>query len=115
MRNVGAECVDNRRKTMSKWIAMGAALTLLGGVTVASAQSPGTPGAGSPGQDQRGAEKAGSVKQSPAQKSEKDAPPSSATTGAGSMGTPKAPSAADKNSIHQSTGDRDSRDYPKQK
>ena len=97
---------------MSKWIAMGAALALLGGVTVASAQS--TPGAGSPGQDQRGAEKEGTVKQSPAQKSEKDAPPSAATTGQGTMGAPKAPAAADKNSVHQSAGDRDSRDFPKE-
>ena len=100
---------------MSKWIAMGAALALLGGVTVASAQGSGTPGAGMPGQDQRGAEKAGDVKQGPAQRSERDAPPSTATMGGGSVGTPKAPSAADKNSIHQSTGDRDSRDFPKQK
>jgi len=100
---------------MKNLIAMGAALALLGGVTVASAQSSSTPGAGAAGQDQRGAEKEGAVKQGPAQKSEKDAPPSTATTGQGSMGAPKAPSAADKNSIHQSTGDRDSRDYPKQK
>jgi hypothetical protein len=100
---------------MKKLIAMSAALALLGGVTVASAQSPSTPGAGSAGQDQRGADKAGGVKQAPAEKSEKDAPPSTATTGAGPSGAPKAPSAADKNSIHQSTGDRDSRDYPKQK
>jgi len=100
---------------MSKWIAMGAALALLGGVTVASAQSPSTPGAGSPGQDQRGADKQGTPKQGPAQKSEKDAPPSTATTGAAPMGAPKAPSAADKNSIHQSVGGRDSRGYPKEK
>jgi hypothetical protein len=100
---------------MTKWIAMGAALALLGGVTVASAQGPSTPGAGAAGQDQRGADKAGDVKQGPAEKSEKDAPPSAATTGAGQMGAPKAPSAADKNSIHQSTGDRDSRDFPKPK
>jgi hypothetical protein len=100
---------------MSKLIAMGAALALLGGVTVASAQGTSTPGAGSPGQDQRGAEKEGTVKQSPAQKSEKDAPPSTATTGQGTMGAPKEPSAADKNSIHQSAGDRDSRDFPKEK
>jgi hypothetical protein len=100
---------------MSKWIAMGAALALLGGVTVASAQSPSTPGAGSAGQDQRGADKAGAVKQGPAQKSEKDAPPSTATTGAGSTGAAKAPSMSDKNSIHQSAGDRDSRDLPKTK
>jgi hypothetical protein len=99
---------------MSKWIAMGAALALLGGVTVASAQSSSTPGAGSAGQDQRGGDKAGDVKQGPAQKSEKDAPPSTATTGAGSSGAPKAPSMEDKNSIHQSTGDRDSRGLPKQ-
>ncbi len=100
---------------MKKWIAMGAALALLGGVTVASAQSTSTPGAGSPGQDQRPQDQAGRVKQGPAQSSEKDAPSSTATTGAGSMGAPKAPSAADKNTIHQSTGDRDSRDLPKQK
>src|SRR5690242_21733927 len=100
---------------MKKLIAMGAALALLGGVTVANAQTSSTPGAGAAGQDQRGADKSGDVKQGPAQKSEKDAPPSTATTGQGSMGAPKAPSAADKNSIHQSTGDRDSRDYPKQK
>jgi hypothetical protein len=99
---------------MSKWIAMGAALALLGGVTVASAQSSSTPGAGSAGQDQRGGDKAGDVKQGPAQKSEKDAPPSTATTGAGSSGAPKTPSTEDKNSIHQSTGDRDSRGLPKQ-
>ncbi len=100
---------------MTKWIAMGAALALLGGVTVASAQSPGTPGAGSPGQDQRGADKAGAVKQGPAQKSDKDAPPSTATTGAGPSGAANAPSMSEKNSIHQSKGDRDSRDFPKQK
>ncbi len=100
---------------MKKWIAMGAALALLGGVTVATAQSPSTPGAGSPGQDQRGAEKAGTPKQGAAQKLDKDAPPSTATTGAGSMGAPKAPSAADTNSIHQSKGGRDSRDFPKEK
>ena len=100
---------------MKKLIAMGAALALLGGVTVATAQSTSTPGAGSAGQDQRGADKAGDVKQGPAQKSEKDAPPSAATTGAGPSGAAKAPSAADKNSIHQSAGDRDSRDFPKQK
>jgi hypothetical protein len=99
---------------MSKWIAMGAALALLGGMTVASAQSSSTPGAGSAGQDQRGGDKAGDVKQGPAQKSGKDAPPSTATTGAGSSGAPKAPSMEDKNSIHQSTGDRDSRGLPKQ-
>src|SRR5215831_2286742 len=115
MPNVCSATRCNRRKTMKKWIAMGAALALLGGVTVANAQSPSTPGAGSPGQDQRPQDKAGSVKQAPAEKSEKDAPPSTATTGAGQMGAPKAPSAADKNSIHQSTGDRDSRGYPKQK
>ena len=57
--------------------------------------------------------KAGDVKQGPAQKSEKDAPPSAATTGAGPSGAPKAPSMSDKNSIHQSAGDRDSRDFPK--
>ena len=100
---------------MKKFIAMGAALALLGGVTVANAQTSSTPGAGSAGQDQRGADKAGSVKQTPAQKSEKDAPPSTATTGAAPSGAAKAPSMNDKNSIHQSTGDRDSRDFPKQK
>src|SRR5215475_8003355 len=89
---------DNRRKTMKKLIAMGAALALLGGVTVANAQTSSTPGAGSAGQDQRPQDKAGGVKQAPAEKSEKDAPPSTATTGAGQMGAPKAPSAADKNS-----------------
>src|SRR5262247_2676298 len=73
---------------MKKLIAMGAALALLGGVTVANAQSSSTPGAGSAGQDQRGADKAGDVKQGPAQKSEKDAPPSTATTGAGPTGAP---------------------------
>ena len=99
---------------MSKWIAVGAALALLGGVTIASAQSPSTPGAGPAGQDQRGAEKAGSVKQGPAEKSEKDAPPSTATTGAGASGATKAPSMSDKNSIHQSIGGRDSRGNPKQ-
>jgi hypothetical protein len=98
---------------MRKLIAMGAALALLGGVTVANAQSAGTPGAGSAGQDQRGADKAGGVKQGPAEKSEKDAPPSTATTGAGPSGPAKAPSMSDKNSIHQSTGDRDSRGLPK--
>jgi hypothetical protein len=101
--------------TMSKWIAVGAALALLTGVTVASAQSSSTPGAGSAGQDQRGADKAGGIKQGPAEKSEKDAPPSTATTGAGSSGAPKAPSMDDKSSIHQSAGDRDSRDFPKNK
>jgi hypothetical protein len=113
MPNVRQRTRDNRRKTMKKLIAMSAALALLGGVTVASAQSPSTPGAGSAGQDQRGADKAGSVKQAPAEKSEKDAPPSTATTGAGPSGAAKAPSMSDKNSIHQSAGDRDSRDFPK--
>jgi hypothetical protein len=100
---------------MSKWIAVGAALALLTGVTVASAQNAGTPGAGSAGQDQRGADKQGTIKQGPAQASEKDAPPSTATTGAGMSGAPKAPAMDDKSSIHQSAGDRDSRDFPKTK
>jgi hypothetical protein len=100
---------------MKKLIALSAALALLGGVSIANAQSPSTPGAGTAGQDQRGADKAGDVKQGPAQKSEKDAPPSAATTGAAPSGAPKAPSMNDKNSIHQSTGDRDSRDFPKPK
>jgi hypothetical protein len=100
---------------MKKFIAMSAALALLGGVTVANAQSPSTPGAGAAGQDQRPQDQAGRVKQGPAQKSEKDAPPSTATTGAGPSGGAKASPMQDKNSIHQSAGDRDSRDFPKQK
>jgi hypothetical protein len=100
---------------MKKLMAMSAALALLGGVTAAGAQGMGTPGAGSPGQDQRGGDKAGDVKQGPAQRSETDAPPSRATTGAGPSGMPRAPTMEDKNSVHQSPGDRDSRDFPKQK
>jgi hypothetical protein len=100
--------------TMSKWIALGAAAALMMGISIAGAQTKGTPGAGSPGQDQSGATAAGSA-QTPGQAKTKDKPPS-VTTGAGAQtGAPKAPSASDKNSIHQSTGDRDSRGLPKQK
>ena len=60
-------------------------------------------------------DKQGTIKQGPAQASEKDAPPSTATTGAGASGAPKAPAMNDKSSIHQSAGDRDSRDFPKTK
>lgn len=96
---------------MSKWIAMGAAAALLMGVSIAGAQ---TPGAGTPGQDQSGATAAGSA-QTPGQAKTKDKPPSVTTgTAAPKMGAPKAPTAADKNSIHQSVGDRDSRGLPKQ-
>jgi hypothetical protein len=98
---------------MKKWIAMSAAAALLAGVSVANAQSPSTPGAGSAGQDQRGGDQAG-AKKTPGQATTKDAPPEQQTTGqAPRTGAPKAPSASDKNSIHQSAGDRDSRGTPK--
>jgi hypothetical protein len=111
--------VRSWRITMNKWIAMGAAAALMMGVSVASAQmknSPnaGTPGAGSAGQDQSGATAAGSA-QTPGQAKTKDKPPSVTTGTAPKAGAPKAPSISDKNSIHQSTGDRDSRGLPKQK
>jgi hypothetical protein len=98
---------------MRKWIAMSAAAVLLGGVAAASAQSPSTPGAGSPGQDQRGADQAG-AKKTPGTPTTKDAPPEQTTGTAPRTGAPQPPSASDKNSIHQSTGDRDSRGTPKQ-
>jgi hypothetical protein len=113
-----AHCSNPTRKkheetTMKKWIAIGAATALLAGVTAASAQSPSTPGAGSPGQDQRGADQAG-AKKTPGEPMTKDAPPEQTTGAAPRTGAPKAPSAADTNLIHQSTGDRDSRGTPKQ-
>lgn len=99
---------------MNKWIALGAAAALMTGISIAGAQTKSTPGAGSPGQDESGATAAGSA-QTPGQAKTKDKPPS-VTTGAGpKMGAPKAPSASDKNSIHQSAGERDSRGLPKQK
>jgi hypothetical protein len=102
------------RTTMTKWIALGAAAALITGISIASAQTASTPGAGSPGQDQSGATATGSA-QTPGQPKVKDKPPSQNTTGAApKMGPPKAPSASDKNSIHQSGGDRDSRGLPKQ-
>jgi hypothetical protein len=99
----------DQEDTMKTWIAMGAAAALLAGVTVASAQNAGTPGAGSAGQDQRG----GDMEKTPGTPKVKDAPPS-ATTGAAAPAAPaKAPSMDDKSSIHQSGGDRDSRGTPK--
>ena len=96
-----------------QWIALGAAVALITGISIASAQTKSTPGAGSPGQDESGATAAGSA-QTPGQPKVKDQPPSQTTGAAPKMGAPKAPSASDKNSIHQSTGDRDSRGLPKQ-
>ena len=98
---------------MSKWIALGAAAALLTGITIASAQTSSTPGAGSPGQDQSGATAAGSDKTG-GQPNVKDKPPSQTTGQAPAQGPKKAPSPDDKNSIHQSSGDRNSRDLPKQ-
>jgi hypothetical protein len=103
----------NEERIMKKWIAMSAAAVLLAGVTAASAQSPATPGAGSPGQDQRGADQAG-AKKTPGQPMTKDAPPEQTSGAAPRSGPAKPPSMSDKNSIHQSTGDRDSRGTPKQ-
>jgi len=100
--------------TMSKWIALGAAAVLIMGMSIAGAQTKSTPGAGSPGQDQSGAAAAGSA-QTPGQAKVKDKPPSQTTGAAPTMGVPKAPSASDKNSIHQSAGERYSRGLPKQK
>lgn len=98
---------------MSKWIALGAAAALMMGISMASAQTASTPGAGSPGQDQSGASAAGS-EQTPGQAKVKDKPPSQTTGAAPKMDAPKAPAASDKNSIHQSGGDRNSRGLPKQ-
>jgi hypothetical protein len=99
---------------MTKWKLLGAATALIAGLSIANAQSPSTPGAGSSGQDQSGATSAGST-QTPGQPKVMDKPPSQQTTGASpSHGPVKAPTAADKNSIHQSGGDRDSRGLPKQ-
>jgi len=99
--------------TMSKWIAMGAAAALIAGISIANAQTASTPGAGSPGQDQSGATAAGDTK-TPGQAKSKDQPPSATTGAAPKAGAPKAPSVTDKNTIHQSGGDRDSRGGPKQ-
>jgi hypothetical protein len=98
---------------MKTWIAMGAAAALLTGVTIASAQNASTPGAGSAGQDQRGADMEGSAK-TPGTPKVKDAPPSTTTGAAPAARAPKAPGMEDKSSIHQSTGDRDSRGGPKE-
>ena len=98
---------------MSKWIALGAAAALMTSISIASAQTAATPGAGSPGQDQSGSTAAGDPK-TPGQAQTKDQPPSVTTGAAPKAGAPKAPSATDKNSIHQSGGDRDSRGLPKQ-
>ena len=97
---------------MKKWIAMSAAAVLLAGVTAASAQSASTPGAGAPGQDQRGGDQMG-AKKTPGAAVTKDAPPEATNGAAPARGTPKLPSASDKSSIHQSSGDRDSRGTPK--
>ena len=104
---------------MRKLMTIAAASALLAGITVANAQTtnaPGsTPGAGSAGQDQRGADMEG-AKKTPGTPQVKDAPPS--TSGAATtLKTPKAAGPAMKNdsSIHQSTGDRDSRGGPKDK
>jgi hypothetical protein len=107
------ETQKHEETIMKKWIAMSAAAALLAGVTAASAQSPSTPGAGSPGQDQRGADQAG-AKKTPGEPTTKDAPPEQTTGVAPRAGVPKAPSMSDKDSIHQSAGDRDSRGTPKQ-
>lgn len=98
---------------MNKWKLLGAAAALIAGLSIANAQSPSTPGAGSAGQDQSGATSAGST-QTPGVPKVQDKPPSQQTTGtAPKQGPVKAPSASDKNSIHQSAGDRDSRGLPK--
>jgi len=99
---------------MNKWITLGAAAALMAGISIAGAQTKSTPGAGSPGQDESGATAAGSA-QTPGQAKTKDKPPSVTTGAAPKMGAPKAPSVSDKNSIHQSAGERDSRGLPKQK
>jgi hypothetical protein len=101
---------DNRRIPMKTLIAMSAAAALLAGVTIASAQTSSTPGAGSAGQDQRG----GDMEKTPGTPKVKDAPPSTATSGAATRQGPKVPYETDKSAVHQSGGDRDSRGTPKQ-
>ena len=95
----------------TKWIALGAALALATGVTMATAADTSTPGAGSPGQNQAG----GDQEKNAGQPAVKDTPPS-VTTGQAPAKAPvqKTPTVKDKNSIHQSHGDRDSRGLPKQ-
>lgn len=99
---------------MRKLTTTFAAVSILAGIAAANAQ---TPGAGAPGQDQRPADQQAQPKM-PGAPAAKDAPPSSGamgTTGAGPYERPSPASPAVRNdpSIHQSTGDRDSRGTPK--
>ena len=62
---------------MKKLLTAAAALALLAGVTAASAQQGGTPGAGMPGQDERGdTGQAPGGPKTPGTPNVKDAPPS---------------------------------------
>ena len=103
---------------MRKLMTIAAAGALLAGIAVANAQSTktplgSTPGAGAPGQDERG----GDMEKTPGAPKVKDAPPSATSGAAPTTPAPKAAGPAMKNdsSIHQSTGDRDSRGTPKEK
>jgi hypothetical protein len=60
-------------------------------MSIASAQTAGTPGAGSPGQDQSGATAAGSA-HTPGQSNVKDKPPSQTSGAAPKASAPTAPS-----------------------
>jgi hypothetical protein len=115
-------CENFQKETpMKKIIAVSTGLLLLAGMSIASAQTAGTPGAGSPGQDQRGATGQGpGAAKTPGTPPTADAPPS--TQGAGSMSTvPAAPPAGGSVTVPNARGsdnlpsatDRDSRGLPK--
>jgi hypothetical protein len=106
---------------MKAWMATAAALTLLAGISAANAQNApaGTNDKSDKAMEQSAAPKAESKReesQSKMRRSDaktdmagrKASMGSKSTTGAGTIGGPR-----NDPSIHQSSGDRDSRDFPK--
>jgi hypothetical protein len=102
---------------MKAWMATAAALTLLAGISAAIAQSApaGTNDKSDKAMEQSAAPKADALKSSARHAREethtaghKASMGSRSTTGAGAIGGPR-----NDPSIHQSSGDRDSRAYPK--
>jgi hypothetical protein len=106
----------NRRFAMKAWMATTAALTLLAGISTANAQNApaGTNDKSDKAMEQSAAPKAESrsnarhAREKTRMTGHKASIDSKSTTGAGTIGGPR-----NDPSIHQSSGDRDSRDYPK--
>jgi hypothetical protein len=98
---------------MKTWMATAAAISLLAGVSVAAAENAPAANKGNAAMEQAGAPKVKSTHKARMHSSMRMNHRTRETTGFGGR-TGTVGSARNDRSIHQSPGDRDSRDFPKQ-